>query len=950
MGEYKGTPVRVHVDESVKPVALPHRRIPFHVRKQVERKLEQLESEGIIERAEGPTPWVSPIVVVPKPHKPNEIRICVDMRALNKAIIRERHVIPTIDDVVHDLNGCKVFSKIDLNQGYHQIPLHPDSKPLTTFSTHVGLFRYKRLNFGLSCAAEIFQKKVSDSIRGIPCVKNISDDIYVGGVDNDDHDRHLEQLFRQLQESGFTINLPKCQFRVPTMLFFGHVFSENGLSPDPKKVEALQRVAPPTNVSEVRSLLSSAAFCSRFVKDFAVITRPLRQLTCKGVKWQWTEAEQYSFESLKAALSVKTTLAYYDPEKPTSVFVDGSPVDLGAVLTQEDPSTKEVTPLYYASCPLTPTQARYPQIDREALSIYWAVKRFHLFVYGTEFKVITDHKPLVSLFNNPSSKPSARIERWLLDLQQYRFTVEYRPGPSNPADYASRHPIGDPESRKYEVEAEEHVAYVARNAVPKAVTLTEIETAVAKDPTLQAVMSAVKSGIWHKAPDNVSLSELSRYEKMKEQLTCTETLLLKSDRIVVPAALQERIVDIAHEGHMGIVKTKALLREKVWFPCMDKMVENKIKACLPCQVVTPIYTRELLKMSVLPDNPFDEVSIDFASVNGETLLLLVDDYSRFPFVEPVSSTSASVVIPKLDKLFAMFGTPRVVKSDNGPPFNGEEFAKFAQVLGFKHRKVAPLWPRANGEVERFVKTLKKCVKAAKTEGRNWRKELQSFLRNYRTTPHTTTGVAPSVLLMKRAVRNKIPQTENTDPISEVIRKHDSLQKTKIKAYADSKCYVKPCNITPGDTVLVKRPFTKGKGMSVYNPSPMTVVRIKGSMVTAKNADTTVSRNSSFFKKLTRAMPHEENEMIDIPPVTEHADECPSPSCDESVPHFTPPAPENPIDDKGPKSSELKTAEEPAVPVLPDVPEVPKEVPVTINEPPALRRSTRRRIPRKIFNI
>ena len=274
------------------------------------------------------------------------------MRALNKAIIRERHIIPTIDDVVHDLNGCKVFSKIDLNQGYHQIPLHPDSKSLTTFSTHVGLYRYKRLNFGLSCAAEVFQKKVSEAIRGIACVK--------------------------------------CQFRVPTMLFFGHVFSENGLSPDPQKVEALQHVDPPTNVSEVRSLLSPAAFCSRFIKDFAVITKPLRQLTCKGVKWQWSEVEQQSFESLKAALSVKTTLAYYDPQKATSIFVDGSPVGLGAVLTQEDTSTKEVAPLYYASSPLTSTQSRYPQIDREALSIYWAIKRFHLFLYGTEFKVITD--------------------------------------------------------------------------------------------------------------------------------------------------------------------------------------------------------------------------------------------------------------------------------------------------------------------------------------------------------------------------------------------------------------------------------------------------------------------------------------------------------------------------------------------------------------------------------
>ena len=656
------------------------------------------------------------------------------MRSLNQAIIRERHVIPNIDDVVSGLNGCKVFSKIDLNQGYHQIPLHSDSRQFTTFSTHVGLFRYKCLNFGLSCAAEVFEKKASDTINGIPCVKNISDDIYVGGPDKDTH-QHLKQVFHRLHENGLTINLPKCQFRVPTMLFFGHVFSEKGMSPDLKKVEALQNVLhQPTNTSEVRSLLSSAAFCSQFIKDFALITRPLQQLTCDGARWQWTQEEQLSFERLKAALSTKTTLGYFDPKKPTSIFIDGNPIGLGAVLTQEEESSKEVIPLHFANCPLTSTQARYPQIDREALSIYWAVKRFHLFVYGKEFKVITDHKPLVSLFNNPSSKPLARIVRWLLQLQQYCFTVEYRPGSSNPADYASRHPVGDPESHSYDVESEEHILFVARNAVPKAVTLSVIESATAKDPMLQAAMSAVKSGCWHKAPPDVSLSELSRYEQVKEQLTCTDTVLLNSDRLVVPATLQERIVDIAHEGRLGIVKTKALLREKVWFSCMDKMVETKIKACLPCQVVTPIYTREPLQMSVLPDSPFDEVSMDFAHVDGQTLLLVVDDYSRFPFVEPVSSTSAIAVIPKLDQLLSTFGAPLVVKSDNGPPFNGEEFAKFACVLGFKHWKVTPLWPRANGEVARFVKTLKKCIKVTKVEGKNWRKELQAILSNYRTTP------------------------------------------------------------------------------------------------------------------------------------------------------------------------------------------------------------------------
>ena len=849
-GKCKTEPVRIYVDESQKPVAQPHRRIPFLVRKLVEEQLEQLEENDIIERAEGPTPWVSPIVVVPKPRNPNEIRICVDMRNLNNAIIRERHIIPTIDDVTSDLNGCKVFSKIDLNQGYHQIPLHPQSRPLTTFSTHVGLFRYKRLNFGLSCAAEVFQKKISDVIQGISGVRNISDDIYVGGATMEEHDRRLEQVLRQLDGNGLTINLAKCVFRAPSMLFFGHVFSGEGISPDPKKVEALRNAAPPTNVTEVRSLLSSAAFCSRFIKDFAMITKPLRQLTCDGAKWQWTAIEQSSFERLQAALSTKTTLGYFDPNKPTYIFVDGSPVGLGAVLTQMNESTKEVIPLYYASCPLTPTQARYPQIDREALSIYWAIKRFHLFVYGKEFNVVTDHKPLVTLFNNPSSRPSARIERWLMELQQYRFTVEYKPGQSNPADYASRHPVGDPESQAFESEAEEHVQFVAKHAVPKAINLADIEQATMSDPTLQAVISAVKSGGWHKAPSQVSLSELSRYEKVKEQLTCTDTVLLKADRLVIPAQLQEQIVDIAHEGHLGIVKTKALLREKVWFPCMDKMVEDKIKACLACQIATPVYSREPLKMTQLPDGPFEEVSVDFAYVDGQNLLLVVDDYSRFPFVESVSSTSASAVIPKLDSIFATFGIPRVVKSDNGPPFNGEEFSKFSRVVGFKHRKVTPFWPRANGEVERLVKTLKKCLKAAKSEGTNWRKALQSFLRSYRSTPHLTTGVAPSVLLLGRATRNKLPQIKSLDPVAEIIRRKDSSQKQKIKAYADNKSYVTPCTIRPGESVLVKKSYTASKSDLPYNSTPMTVVSKKGSMITAQgDGQPQITRNSSFFKKL-----------------------------------------------------------------------------------------------------
>ena len=854
MGACKGKPVRIHVDPSVKPVAQPHRRIPFPVRKKVEEKLLELEKVDIIEKAEGPTPWISPVVIVPKPRNPDEIRICVDMRAVNQAIIRERHIIPTVDDITNDLNGCKLFSKLDLKQGYHQIMLHPESRHLTTFSTHIGLWRYKRLNFGMSCSAEIFQKKMSDVVSGIPGVCNISDDIYIGGSDKAQDDERLRAVLQKLQENNLTINPPKCEFRVSKMLFFGHVFSSSGISPDPKKVTAIQTVNAPTNVTEAKSILSSASFCSRYVKDFASITRPLRLLTHKGQPWKWEDEEQNSFDQLKSTLSTQTTLGYFDPSLRTTLYVDASPIGLGSVLTQHNPKTDTTTPIYFASYPLTATQARYPQIDREALAIYWAIRRFHLYLYGQEFKVVTDHAPLVPLLNNASSKPSARIEGWLMDLQRYCFTVEYKPGPDNPADYTSRHPMSSESSDESFTTEDEYVSYVIKNAVPKAMTLTEVENATRQDSVLQAVMLSLKSGIWSKPTHNVSTSELSRFEKVKDELTCSDTIVLKANRIVVPSGLQERIIDL---------------------------------------------------------------------------------------VEPVTSTSASAVIPKLDQMFTIFGTPNVVKSDNRPPFNDEDFSKFAKVLGFKHRKVTALWPRANGEVERFVRTLKKSVKTAKAQGLPWRKEVQVFLRNYRTTPHMTTSISPSTLFLKRTVRNKLPQVPTADPVSDIVRKYDSRQKCKMKMYADSKNYVKHSDIKVGDTVLVKRPFNTQKGNTPYIPAPMTVTKVKGTMMTANGNGQSVTRNSSFFKKISENCQESvQSDMDKIDSEPSHYDDIII-SQDSAIY-----VPNNSPEDKLPDPVPYSPARSPRKLSSPMRPSEPQDN--STSQPPILRRSTRiRKAPVKL---
>ena len=221
-------------------------------------------------------------------------------------------------------------------------------------------------------------------------------------------------------------------------------------------------------------------------------------------------------------------------------------------------------------------------------------------------------------------------------------------------------------------------------------------------------MRLISNGQWNnlKPVNGVDPSTLKIFANVRNELTSVDgNFVLRGNRIVIPDALKKHLIELAHEGHQGLVKTRSLLRSKFWFPKMDTAVDQVVKRCFPCQIATPKPSRELLKMTPLPDGPWQQVSIDFCEVAGHYVLVVIDDYSRLPEVEIVHLTSAKVVFPELDRVFAAYGVPQVVKSDNGPPFNGHEFAQFADYLGFKHRRVTPLWPEANGEVECFMKTF-----------------------------------------------------------------------------------------------------------------------------------------------------------------------------------------------------------------------------------------------------
>ena len=354
----------------------------------------------------------------------------------------------------------------------------------------------------------------------------------------------------------------------------------------------------PENVAEVRSFLGLANFSCRFIPQFATLSESLRQLTKKDVKFHFGPDQRRSFEALKKSLAGAGTLAYFDKKAPTNVIADASPVGLGAVLVREQHG--EQVAVCYASRSLTGCERRYSQTEQEALGLVWACERFHAYIYGMQFDLLTDHKALETIYG-PRSKPCARIERWVLRMQPYDFHVVHVPGTQDIADPLSRLLDGNNREKEHKHEAEQYVRFVAIHATPGAMNTHEVEQESAIDDELEQVRSALKTGCF---------DDCKAYAPIAGELCVIGKLVLRGTRILLPTKLRAQALGLAHEGHLGIVGTKQKLRTKVWWPGMDKAAERYCRTCHGCQLVARPDPPEPLKPTPLPQGPWQDLAID----------------------------------------------------------------------------------------------------------------------------------------------------------------------------------------------------------------------------------------------------------------------------------------------------------------------------------------------------
>ena len=718
-GKLKDIQTRLSVTPSCKPRFLKARQVPYSLRPAVDKELQRLEEDKIITPVRY-SEWATPIVPVVKGN--GRVRLCGDFKTtINPVLLVDKYPLPRIVDIFANLSGGVKFSKVDLTDAFLQMEVEEQSRKYLTINTQRGLYEYTRLPFGVASAPAIWQRTMDQILGGIPRAQCILDDILVTGRNDEEHLANLERVLARLAEFGLRVNETKCRFFQNAVEYCGHVIDANGLHKSQAKVEAIWNAPPPRDVSQVRSFIGMINYYARFLPNLSTMLRPLHELLQANRKFYWSGDCQEAFRRAKAEIASERVLTHYNPMLPVKVACDASDYGLGAVMSHVMPGGAE-RPVAFASRTLSKAEANYAQIDKEALGIVWGVQKFHQYLHGRHFTIVTDHKPLQAIFHPQKGIPvmaAKRIQHWALFLAGHTYDIEYKKGTEHTnADGLSRLPLVVPD----EGELDEVDLFNMSQVDVLPVTCEQIGHYTKKDPTLSLVYEAIRRG-WTTDPGE----SLKPFYIRRDELTLLQGCILWGIRVVIPKKLRGQVMEELHSGHLGVVKMKAVARSQVWWPGMDHDIEVLARECSGCHQVMNNPAGAPLHPWEHATAPWQRIHVDFAGpFLGKMFIIIVDAYSKWPEILPMVSTSSESTIEVLRSLFAMYGVAEELVSDNGPQFTSDGFETFLKSNGIRHARSAPYHPATNGLAERMVQTFKQSMKAMKQESGSMNKKASEF--------------------------------------------------------------------------------------------------------------------------------------------------------------------------------------------------------------------------------
>lgn len=785
-------------------------RLSYSERQVVQKKINELKEAGIVE--DSFSPFASPILLVRK--KNGEERLCVDYRALNKNMKKDKFPLPLIDDQLERLQGKKYFSLLDLKSGYYQVPLSEEAKPKTAFVTPDGHYQFTRMPFGVANGPAVFQRLVNSILGPLKytIVLAYLDDLLVLSTTIGEGIENLRMVFEILRQANLTLNPKKCYFFMEEIEYLGYEVSGTGIKPNRCKIDCIHEFPRPENVHQVRQFIGLTSYFRRFIGQYAIKAQPLTSLLKQETTWEWTSREQQAFDELKHCLTRKPVLAIFRNDLPTEVHTDASQIGLGGVLlqTQED---GKLHPIAYASRQTTREEAKYHSTELETLAIIWTVERFRHYLIGIHFRIVTDCNSVRSTFAKKDLIP--RIGRWWIRIQDYTFDIEHRPGTSmQHVDALSRNPFEAPtetdcvqsiEVWNIDIEEEDWL-FLAQKRDRKIRCIFEILKRKPSDCDKGEKMIR----------NEYELNGERIYRKQGEKLF-----------LAVPKAMQWRVVKMFHDdkAHLALDKTLASLKEKYWFPRMRRYVKGYIGSCPECLFhkvpggKRPGQLHSIDKVGI----PFHTIHIDhlgpfIKSGRGNCYLTVaIDGFTKYVLLRAVKTTKSEPVVRFLRDTISLVGPPVRIISDQGTAFTGKTFKRFCQEHNIIHVKNATSTPRANGQVERVNRVLTAALASLveDIDGRDWDCNVGRIQYSLNNTYHEATKSTPFSLLFNyeprtfsgnRLYDEVLDQTEQLPDADG--RRREALEEVRLDQRKQQDRYnkkrAKTKDYMEGDFVMVRR--------------------------------------------------------------------------------------------------------------------------------------------------
>lgn len=791
------------------PCSNPPHRVPLKIKDKLKDELRRLCDLDVMYKTEEPVEWVNNLVIVEKPD--HSLRLCLDPKHLNNAIVKDYFEIPKIEDLAAKLKSSKYFSVLDLKDSFWQIPLDKVSSKYCTFSTPFGLYSFRRLPFGLNISAEVFQKYLTENFEDIQGVNIYIDDLLIYADTIEAHNDILKKVLDRARSLNIKFNKRKFQFLLREIKYLGHTFGHGEVKPDDEKIEAIKEYDVPNDKKSLQRFLGVVNYLRNFIPNLAEKTYPLRLLLKKNVEFVWEKSVHGNiFDELKMLICNTPVLKNFNPDSDIIIQTDSSKNAIGCVLIQDG------HPVCFASKSLTDCEINYGQVDKEFLAILFALKKFHNYVYGKSVVVQTDHKPLVSLMNKDIWKiPSTRLQRIKLKISIYDIKVIFVPGNKMIiADAISR-----ASSRAKVEETDESLNNVVHSVNVSNEIIEQIKQCTLIDPILCKIKNFCLNG-WPKSMSKCE-KEIKQFFQMKDLIYLENDLIFLDNKIVIPKSLTKMIIKVVHKTHFGIYKTTERIRSLFYWSKMNIEIKNFVENCEICKKFSNKNPKEPMLLEKPCDYPFQKVATDILDYAGEQYLVVVDYYSKWLDLVKIKFKDSKTLIGIFKQIFSIHGIPEILRADN-MPFGSFEFQEFAKSWNFKIVTSSPYYPRGNAMAEKGVNIAKNLLKRSKQEN----VDIKLLLLEYRNTPVLNSKYSPSELLFSRKTRTTLPIHSNQLK-QKIVPNFENVQNNKNrlnKKYYDKNSKPRNLNLQKGQKIYYQNDkiWLIGKFIK-YGDTPRTIV-------------------------------------------------------------------------------------------------------------------------------